>query len=128
MADFTDRTAAAAELNGDGAGLFAAGGLFGAVLASSCCILPLAFVLLGISGAWIGTLTALAPYQPLFLLVALASLARAFWLFYRRPEAACAAGTCGSRRVQWRVATALWVAVALVVTSVATNLLVPMVM
>lgn len=41
-------------------GLLATGGLIGGILASSCCIAPLAFVTLGISGAWIGNLTALA--------------------------------------------------------------------
>jgi periplasmic mercuric ion binding protein len=45
-------------------GLMAAGGLLGALVASSCCILPLALFGLGISGAWIGNFTRLAPYQP----------------------------------------------------------------
>ena len=40
----------------------AAGGMLGALAASSCCILPLALFTLGISGAWIANLTALAPY------------------------------------------------------------------
>jgi mercuric ion transport protein len=44
--------------------LVAAGGVLGAFAASSCCIAPLALFSLGISGAWIGNLTALAPYQP----------------------------------------------------------------
>ncbi|MBU1211539.1 MAG: mercury transporter MerT [Alphaproteobacteria bacterium] len=44
--------------------LFAAGGVIGAVLASACCVLPLLFVTLGISGAWIANLTALEPYKP----------------------------------------------------------------
>src|SRR5260221_7710285 len=44
--------------------LVAAGGLLGAVAASSCCIVPLILFGLGVSGAWIGNLTRLAPYQP----------------------------------------------------------------
>lgn len=51
-------------------GLAAAGmagaGMAGALLASSCCIAPLVLVTLGVSGAWIGALSAMAPYQPLF--------------------------------------------------------------
>src|SRR5262245_16002083 len=43
--------------------LMAAGGLVGALAASSCCILPLLLFSLGVSGAWIGNLTRLAPYQ-----------------------------------------------------------------
>ncbi len=34
--------------------LVAAGGILGALAASSCCILPLVLFSLGISGAWIG--------------------------------------------------------------------------
>src|SRR5260370_15646676 len=47
--------------------LIAAGGILGALAASSCCIVPLVLFGLGIGGAWIGNLTALAPYQPLFV-------------------------------------------------------------
>lgn len=37
--------------------LVAAGGLIGAILASSCCIAPLLLLTLGVSGAWMGNLT-----------------------------------------------------------------------
>ena len=56
-----------------------AGGMLGAFLASSCCIVPLVLISLGVSGAWIGQLTALEPYKPLFLLVAIGFLAAGFW-------------------------------------------------
>ena len=49
----------------------------------------------GISGAWIGSLTALAPYQPIFLGLAGASIAAGFWSVYRR-QAACARQDCGT--------------------------------
>ncbi len=39
----------------------ATGSVIGAVLASSCCIVPLLLVTLGVSGAWIGSLSALEP-------------------------------------------------------------------
>ncbi|WP_222873573.1 mercuric transporter MerT family protein [Hankyongella ginsenosidimutans] len=55
----------------------ATGGLIGAVLASSCCVVPLVLVTLGVSGAWIGSLTALEPYKLFFVLVTLALLAGA---------------------------------------------------
>jgi mercuric ion transport protein len=54
--------------------LVAAGGILGAIAASSCCIAPLMLFSLGISGAWIGNLTALAPYQPYFISATLACL------------------------------------------------------
>jgi len=64
-----------------------AGGLLGAFLASSCCILPLVLISLGVSGAWIGQLTALEPYKPLFLLVAGGFLLAGFWdVYFRKPK------------------------------------------
>src|SRR5258708_21257504 len=48
--------------------LAAVGGILGALAASSCCIVPLILFSLGIGGAWIGNLTALAPYKPLSII------------------------------------------------------------
>src|SRR5438132_9371682 len=70
--------------------LMAAGGLLGALAASSCCILPLVLFSIGVSGAWIGHLTGLAPYQPYILAVTLACLAYGYWRVYR--TASCAKG------------------------------------
>lgn len=67
-----------------------AGGL-SALLASACCLGPLVLIMLGISGAWISTLTLLEPYQPLFIgaaTIALIFAARRIW----RPVVACEAG------------------------------------
>lgn len=50
---------------GDRQNWVAAGGVLGAIAASSCCVLPLVLFSVGIGGAWIGNLTALAPYQPI---------------------------------------------------------------
>lgn len=128
MAFSADEAGASTDLSRGGTRLFAAGGLIGAVLASSCCILPLAFVMLGISGAWIGGLTALAPYQPLFFVVAFSSLARGFWLVYRRPLVACSADVCGSALPRRGVKAALWTGLAIVVAAAATNLLAPIIL
>ena len=57
-----------------GQGLMAAGGLLGALVASSCRLLPLVLFGLGVSGAWIGNLTRLAPYQPFFIAGTIACL------------------------------------------------------
>ncbi|MBN9602613.1 MAG: mercury transporter MerT [Afipia felis] len=65
-------------------GLMAAGGLLGALAASSCCILPLAMFGLGVSGAWISNFTQLAPYQPYFIAATLMFLAYGYWLVYGR--------------------------------------------
>jgi mercuric ion transport protein len=74
----------------------ALGGLSAGLLASACCILPLAFAVAGISGTWIARLTALAPYQPYFLTLAAVSIGLGFWR-QRRSEAACLPGSlCAS--------------------------------
>ncbi len=80
-----------------GRGWLAAGGALGAVLASSCCILPLAFATLGISGAWIGNLTALEPVRPYFAVVALVFIGLGFRRVYFRPNLACEEGAYCAR-------------------------------
>lgn len=100
--------------------LAAAGGVLGALAAMSCCIMPLAFFALGISGAWIGNLTALAPYQPIFIGITLAFLASGHYLVYRKPRAACADGeACARPLPKWGVKLALWAATVLVASALA---------
>lgn len=65
--------------------LLSGGGLLGAVLASACCLLPLTFAFIGVSGAWIGHLTALAPYQPVFLAIGAACVGWGLWRSYGSP-------------------------------------------
>ena len=67
-----------------------------AVLASTCCLGPLVLITLGFSGAWIGNLTVLEPYRPVFIGVALVALSFAWWRIWRpviacSPRAVCAA-------------------------------------
>src|SRR5712691_2043339 len=78
--------------------LMAAGGLVGALAASSCCILPLVLFSLGVSGAWIGNFTRLAPYQPYFLAVTIGCLGYGYWLVFRSAKFACADGDACARR------------------------------
>ena len=82
--------------------LIAAGGMLGALAASACCILPLVFVTVGISGAWIGNLTALAPYKPYFAAGALVLVSYGYYLVYVRSKQACADGSC-SRPLPGRI-------------------------
>jgi mercuric ion transport protein len=97
-------------------GLMAGLSVLGAIGASACCIIPFALFLLGISGAWIGNLTALAPYKPFFVAGTLAFLGLGFYLVYRRPKAAvCAEGSYCARPASHRIAKiGLWTAAVLV--------------
>ena len=107
-------------------GLFAAGGVIGAVLASSCCIGPLLLLSVGVSGAWIGNLTALAPYQPLFLVLTFGFLAAGFWTVYRKPKVACEEGSyCASPTSGRVLKVVLWVATLLALAAVSVNVLAP---
>src|SRR5229473_8340549 len=83
--------------------LMAAGGLLGALAASSCCILPLALFGLGISGAWISTLTQLAPFQPYFIAATAACLGYGYWQIYRPRKIVCADGEACARPLPNRV-------------------------
>jgi mercuric ion transport protein len=77
--------------------LAAAGGIIGALAASSCCILPVALFSLGIGGAWIGNFTKLAPYQPYFIAATLGFIGLGYWLVYRSSKLACADGEACAR-------------------------------
>ena len=57
--------------------------LVSSVIASTCCVIPLILVLVGITGAWMVNLTALKPLTPVFTCIALATIAWAGYLDYR---------------------------------------------
>src|SRR5262249_49477290 len=110
-----------------GHGLLAIGGLLGALAASSCCILPIVLFSLGVSGAWIGTLTHLAPYQPYIIAVTLALLGGGYWLAYRPSQAACADGAACARKLPNRlVKTGLVLATLLVVAALGFDFVAPL--
>lgn len=101
-------------------GFVATGGLLGALAASSCCIAPLVLFGLGISGSWIANLTALEPYQPIFLVFSAGFLGTGYYLAYRKPQTPCMKGSVCARPVQRRlVMLALWTATALAVAAAA---------
>ena len=107
--------------------LMAAGGLVGALAASSCCILPLVLFSLGVSGAWIGNFTRLAPYQPYFLAVTTGCLGYGYWLVYRSTKLACADGDACTRPLPNRlVKTGLILATILVVAALGFDFLAPL--
>lgn len=101
-------------------GLVAVGGIFGAITAASCCILPLALFSLGITGAWIGNLAALTPYQPIIIPITAGFLGYGYYLVYWKPKKAYADGSACARPLPNRIVkSALWVATVLVAAAVA---------
>lgn len=84
----------------NGRGALFAGGL-AALLASTCCLGPLVLVALGFSGAWIGNLTVLEPYRPIFLGAAFVAMFFAYRRIFRpaqdcKPGDVCAIRKCAA--------------------------------
>lgn len=125
----TNSTDAPESFDGGKTRIFAAGGVIGAILASSCCILPLALFSLGVGGAWIGNLTALAPYQPIFVIITLGFLGYGYFLVYIKPRNECVDGAACARPLPNRIVkTALWLATALVTLALAWPYILPIIL
>ena len=91
--------------------LFAGG--IAAVLASACCLGPLVLVTVGVSGAWIGNLTRLEPYRPIFIVIAVVALFFARRSIYR-PAQACQPGeVCAVPQTRRLYKSLFWASVAL---------------
>lgn len=106
--------------------LVAAGGLIGAILASSCCIAPLLLLTLGLGGAWMSNLTLLAPYQGYFIVATLAFLGAGYWYVYFKPKQACEDGSyCASPQSDRVIKLVLWAATALTALALGVNFIVP---
>ncbi|MEJ6020769.1 mercuric transporter MerT family protein [Ramlibacter sp. PS4R-6] len=92
-----------------------------ALLASTCCVLPLIFAVVGVSGAWIGQLRRMEPYSYPLTALAAASLLVAGWRIWRSatPDAAqCEAEACvrsnaAARRWFWALAALTVLPIAL---------------
>ncbi|MBV8104870.1 MAG: mercury transporter MerT [Hyphomicrobiales bacterium] len=111
----------------DGQNLLAAGGILAALGAASCCVIPFVLFVVGVTGAWIGDLTALEPYQPIFATVAVGCLALGFYFVYRRPETACSGDSYCARPAADRTAKfCLWAAAALLVIALGFPRLAPL--
>ena len=99
--------------------LLAAGGTLAAFGAAACCVAPFALFMIGISGAWIGNLTALGPYAPILETVAAASIGSGFYLAYRKPKSDCDAESyCASPSSSRVTKIMLWVATLLFAVAV----------
>lgn len=105
------------------------GSLLAGIAASACCVGPLILLLLGFGGAWIGNLTALEPYRPIFIGMASVALFIAFQRIYRpRLEQSCEeVEVCAAPYVN-NIYKRLFIGVLiLVLTSIVSPYLVPLI-
>ncbi|NIC36404.1 mercuric ion transporter MerT [Halomonas desiderata] len=108
-----------------GRGPLATGGI-AALLASACCLGPLVLVTLGVSGAWIGNLTAMEPYRPLFIGVALVALFFAWRRIFRPAEQCQSAEVCAVPRVRVAYKMIFWLVSGLVLIALAFPYVLPL--
>jgi mercuric ion transport protein len=98
--------------------LLATGGILAALGVAACCVVPFALFMLGVSGAWIGNLTSLRPYQPIFIALGASSIGYGFYLVYRKPKVVCEDGSyCASPRSDRVAKIGLWLASAFVIAA-----------
>jgi mercuric ion transport protein len=101
-----------------------AGGL-AAIFASACCLGPLALITVGLSGAWISHLTALEPYQPVFVAAAVVALYFASGQIWR-PAAECEPGqVCATPQVKRAYKVLFGAVVALLVLALGFPMIAP---
>ncbi|HUZ73781.1 MAG TPA: mercuric transporter MerT family protein [Stellaceae bacterium] len=107
--------------------LLSLGGILAALGTAACCVVPFALFTLGISGAWIGNLTALEPYQPIFAATAFGCLGYGFYLVYRKPKVSCAEDSYCAKPSSARIAKiGLWTATVLVIVGLGFPKLAPL--
>jgi mercuric ion transport protein len=91
-----------------------AGSVVSGILASACCIGPLAFALLGVSGAAFAH--RFEPLRPYLLVLTYGLLGSAFYLTYRSQPTSCEPGSACEMPRTSRVGRAmLWIAAMIVV-------------
>jgi mercuric ion transport protein len=94
-----------------------AGGLLAALgICAACCLLPFTLLSVGIAGAWVSTLDALAPYKWIFIGLTVGLLGYGFYAVYWKSRRTCSAGpsckVCGTSR---SVRVGLWIATILAI-------------
>jgi mercuric ion transport protein len=92
---------------------FLVAGILAAVGASACCVGPLVLLTLGVSGAWISSLTALEPYRPIFVGLTLLLLAGAFFRLYLAQPVCTPGSACADPRTLNRRRLAFWIVTVL---------------
>ena len=109
--------------------IVAVGGILSALAASSCCIIPFVLFTLGVSGAWIGQLTSLSSYQPIFVVITLSFLGCGYWMVYRKTKVNCTEdAACSHPLPNKMVKIGLWFSTALIALALGWPYIVPLIL
>lgn len=102
-------------------------GVLAAIGGSVCCVGPLVLLALGIGGTWIGSLTAMEPYRPIFIGLTLLFLGLAWRRLYLVPQP-CGpnAPCCADPRTIKRQRLTFWIISALLLSLLAVPSLAPL--
>ena len=103
-----------------------AGGLLAGIGASACCVGPLLLLSLGIGGAWVGHLTALEPYRPIFIALTVLFLGLAFRKLYLVPQTCAVEDSCIADRTRRVQRILFWVFLPLSLASVVSPWILPL--
>jgi mercuric ion transport protein len=88
-------------------------GVLAAIGASACCVGPLVLLGLGIGGTWVGSLSAMEPYRPVFLALTLLFLGLAFRQLYLVPQVCTPDTPCADPLTHRRQRLTFWIVVVL---------------
>lgn len=88
-------------------------GVLPAIGASVCCVGPLVLLVLGIGGTWVGSLTAMEPYRPIFIGLTLLFLGLAFRKLYLVPQVCALERNCSDPRTIKRQRLTFWIVAVL---------------
>jgi mercuric ion transport protein len=103
-----------------------AGGVLAGIGAAACCVGPFLLLSMGIGGAWIGHLTPLEPYRPIFIGLTILFLGLAFRKLYLVPQSCTGEDNCIADRTR-RVQTILfWILMPLSLGLVASPWILPL--
>ena len=94
-------------------------GLLAGFSASACCAGPLILLMLGISGSWIGNLSALESVRPFLILAAVIFLVLAYQKIYRKPKVCTTTAVCSTPQGQRTQKLMFWITTSIIVLSIA---------